>query len=143
MLLLLCYSAAIPSKPYIFMRSFVANILIVEDSPSQALALKRLLEKHGHAAYMAADGEQCLEMARAKQPDLVLMDIIMPNLNGFQATRQLSKDEKTKHIPVVILTTKDMESDRVWGMRQGAQAYLTKPLNEEELVSVIGGLLAN
>lgn len=119
----------------------MANILIVEDSPSQALALQRLLEKYGHVSYLAVDGEECLEMARTKQPDLVLMDIIMPNLNGFQATRKLSKDEQTKHIPVVMLTTKNMESDKVWGLRQGAQAYLTKPFKEEELASVIKGLL--
>jgi twitching motility two-component system response regulator PilH len=119
----------------------VANILIVEDSPSQALALQRLLEKHGHVSYLATDGEQCLEMAKEKMPDLVLMDIIMPNLNGFQATRKLAKDEKTKHIPVVILTTKDMETDRIWGLRQGAQAYITKPFKEDELAGVIKNLL--
>lgn len=115
----------------------MANILVVEDSPSQAHAIQRLLEKFGHRSFLATDGEECLEMAKSKQPDLILMDVIMPNLNGFQATRKLTRDEQTKHIPVVMLTTKGMDSDRAWGLRQGAQDYMTKPFNEEELASVI------
>ena len=74
-------------------------------------------------------------------PDLILMDVVMPNLNGFQATRAISKEPTTAHIPVMLVTTKDQETDKVWGMRQGAKAYITKPFNEDQLVEVINSLL--
>lgn len=119
----------------------VAKILIVEDSPTQSAVITRVLEKCGHQALLAADGDQGVEMATRLQPDLVLMDVIMPTLNGFQATRRLHNDPKTKHIPIVILSTKSMEVDRVWGMRQGAQAYLTKPFDDDELIRTIAELL--
>ena len=119
----------------------MARILIVDDSPSQLLGIRRIVEKLGHEAVTAEDGAQAIDRARSEQPDLILMDVVMPNLNGFQATRAITRDPQTKHIPVVMVTTKDQETDRVWGMRQGAKAYVTKPVNEGELVDTIKKLL--
>lgn len=115
----------------------MARILIVDDSPSQLMGMKRIVEKLGHEALTAEDGVIGVAQCKAHLPDLVLMDVVMPNLNGFQATRALSRDETTQHIPIILVTTKDQETDRVWGMRQGAKAYLTKPFNESELTAVI------
>jgi twitching motility two-component system response regulator PilH len=120
----------------------MARILIVDDSPSQLMGMKRIVEKLGHEAISAEDGVIGVSMCKAEQPDLVLMDVVMPNLNGFQATRALSRDETTQHIPIILVTTKDQETDRVWGMRQGAKAYLTKPFNENELTSVIAQFIS-
>ena len=120
----------------------MARILIVDDSPSQLLGLKRLVEKLGHETLTAEDGAAGVEAAKREMPDLVLMDVVMPNLNGFQATRAISKDAATAHIPVILVTTKDQDTDRVWGMRQGAKAYVTKPVNEAELTKALGDALA-
>jgi twitching motility two-component system response regulator PilH len=106
------------------------------------MGMKRIVEKLGHEAISAEDGVIGVAMCKAEQPDLVLMDVVMPNLNGFQATRALSRDETTQHIPIILVTTKDQETDRVWGMRQGAKAYLTKPFNENELTSVIAQFIS-
>lgn len=119
----------------------MARILIVDDSPSQLLGLKRLVEKMGHEALTAEDGAAGVEAAKRELPDLVLMDVVMPNLNGFQATRSISKDPATAHIPVILVTTKDQDTDRVWGMRQGAKAFITKPVNEKDLLTCINELL--
>lgn len=119
----------------------MARILIVDDSPSQLMGIQRIVEKLGHEALVAEDGAAGVEVARKELPDLVLMDVVMPNLNGFQATRSICRDETTKHIPVVLVTTKDQETDRVWGMRQGARAYITKPFNEADLTEVLEQLL--
>ena len=119
----------------------MARILIVDDSPTETYRFREILEKHGHQVLEASNGADGVAVARAEQPDLVLMDVVMPGLNGFQATRQLTKDEETAHIPVVIVTTKDQETDRVWGKRQGARDYLTKPVDETQLMQTIAGLL--
>jgi twitching motility two-component system response regulator PilH len=115
----------------------MARILIVDDSPSQLLGIKRIVEKLGHEAITAEDGAQGVEVAKREIPDLILMDVVMPNLNGFQATRTLARDATTKHIPVILVTTKDQDTDRMWGMRQGAKAYITKPFSEDELSEVL------
>ncbi|MCC2638823.1 MAG: type pili response regulator PilH [Moraxellaceae bacterium] len=120
----------------------MARILIVDDSPTETYRFREILEKHGHQVLEATNGADGVAVARAEQPDLVLMDVVMPGLNGFQATRQLTKDEETAHIPVVIVTTKDQETDRVWGKRQGARDYLTKPVDEGQLMQTIAGLIA-
>jgi twitching motility two-component system response regulator PilH len=120
----------------------MARILIVDDSPSQLMGMKRIVEKLGHETVTAEDGAAGVEAARRELPDLILMDVVMPNLNGFQATRQITKDPETAHIPVVLVTTKDQETDKVWGMRQGAKAYLTKPFSETQLIDTIRKLLA-
>ena len=115
----------------------MARILIVDDSPSQLLGIQRIVEKLGHESITAEDGAAGVEVAKRELPDMVLMDVVMPNLNGFQATRTLSRDATTKHIPVILVTTKDQDTDRMWGLRQGAKAYLTKPFSEDELAEVI------
>jgi twitching motility two-component system response regulator PilH len=119
----------------------MARILIVDDSPSQLLGMKRIVEKLGHETVTAEDGASGVEVAKATLPDLILMDVVMPNLNGFQATRAISKEPTTAQIPVVLVTTKDQETDKVWGMRQGAKAYITKPFTENQLIEVINSLL--
>jgi len=119
----------------------MARILIVDDSPSQLLGIKRIVEKLGHETMTAEDGAAGVEVAKREKPDLILMDVVMPNLNGFQATRTISKDPETAGIPIVLVTTKDQETDKVWGIRQGAKAYVTKPIKEEELVAVLKELL--
>ncbi|MER2178652.1 MAG: twitching motility response regulator PilH [Stenotrophomonas maltophilia] len=110
---------------------------MVDDSPSQLLGIQRIVEKLGHDILTATDGAAGVEAAKAELPDLVLMDVVMPNLNGFQATRTLARDASTKHIPVILVTTKDQDTDRMWGMRQGAKAYITKPFSEDELSEVL------
>ena len=120
----------------------MSRVLIVDDSPSQLVGMKRTVEKLGHEVITAEDGAAGVEVAKRELPDLILMDVVMPNLNGFQATRQISKDPKTSHIPVILVTTKDQETDKVWGMRQGAKAYITKPIVESQLVETIQEILA-
>lgn len=121
----------------------MARILIVDDSPSQLLGIQRIVEKLGHQIMTATDGAAGVEAAKAELPDLVLMDVVMPNLNGFQATRTLARDATTKHIPVILVTTKDQDTDRMWGMRQGAKAYITKPFSEDELSEVLERVFSN
>lgn len=119
----------------------MARILIVDDSPTELHVLKGVLEKNGHETITAANGEEGIERAKQEMPDLILMDVVMPGLNGFQVTRSLSKDEATGHIPIIIVSTKDQETDRVWGLRQGAKDYITKPIDEAALVAKINALL--
>jgi twitching motility two-component system response regulator PilH len=119
----------------------MARILIVDDSPTEMYKLSQMLEKHGHEVIKAESGADGVALARDKLPDAVLMDIVMPKLNGFQATRQLSKDPITVDIPVIIVTTKDQETDKIWGQRQGAKDYLVKPVEEETLIKVLNGVL--
>ena len=119
----------------------MARVLIVDDSPSQLMAMKLVIERLGHEAVTAEDGALGVEAAKREMPDLILMDVVMPNLNGFQATRSISKNPDTAHIPIILVTTKDQETDRVWGMRQGAKAYLTKPVNEGALIKLVKELL--
>ncbi|HUF74486.1 MAG TPA: response regulator [Gammaproteobacteria bacterium] len=110
-------------------------IMIVDDSPTEVHVMRTALEKHGFQTMSAADGTECLTLVKEVQPDLIFMDVVMPGLNGFQATRTLSRDPKTRSIPVVMVTTKDQESDRIWGMRQGAVDYLVKPVDASDLVA--------
>ena len=116
------------------------KILVVDDSLSQRLVLNELLTKAGHRVIMANDGEEAVAKAHSELPDLIIMDIVMPKLNGFQATRAITNDETTWHIPVILLTSKDMDSDRVWALRQGATAFLNKPLNHVALMELVDTL---
>ena len=118
----------------------MARILIVDDSPSQLVGLKRIVEKLGHQAITAEDGAAGVEAAKREVPDLILMDVVMPGLNGFQATRAISRDEDTKDIPIVLCTSKSGETDKIWGMRQGARDYLVKPVDQAELLAKIAAL---
>jgi twitching motility two-component system response regulator PilH len=120
----------------------MAKILIVDDSPTEQHQFSKMLTKAGHQVLSAENGESGVAMAKAELPDLVLMDVVMPGLNGFQATRQLSKSSETSHIPIVIVTTKDQETDKMWGERQGAKAYLTKPVKEKVLIKTIKGIIS-
>ncbi|CAM3663898.1 Protein PilH [Pseudomonas reidholzensis] len=119
----------------------MARILIVDDSPTELYKLTALLEKHGHQVLKAENGADGVALARQEKPDAVLMDIVMPNLNGFQATRQLSKDPDTNHIPVLVITAKDQETDRIWATRQGARGFLTKPVEEDALIAKLKEVL--
>jgi twitching motility two-component system response regulator PilH len=107
------------------------------------MKMKSILSRHGFEVLEAENGEDGVAKAKQEKPDLVLMDIVMPGINGFQATRQLSRNNVTSHIPVVIVTTKDQETDRVWGARQGAKGYLTKPLEEKLFMNTIKDVLAS
>lgn len=120
----------------------MARVLIIDDSPTETYKLTSMLEKNGHVVLTADNGEAGIALAQKELPDVVLMDIVMPGLNGFQATRQLAKSPETAHIPVIIVTTKDQETDRVWGMRQGAKAYLTKPIQPDVLMSAMAQAMA-
>lgn len=119
------------------------KVLIVDDSPTEVHAYQQMLEKHGFDVDSATDGEASIQKAREVKPDLILMDVVMPGMNGFQATRSLAKDPETAGIPVIIITTKDQETDKVWGLRQGARDYIVKPVREDDLVrhvtEVLGG----
>ena len=119
----------------------MARVLIVDDSPTETHKMTQILDKHGYEVLTAESGEDGVAKAKQTLPDVVLMDIVMPGLNGFQATRQLSKNASTSHIPVIIVTTKDQETDRLWGQRQGAKGYLTKPIDGNSLVNAISEVL--
>ncbi len=113
----------------------MALIMIVDDSPTEVHVMKTALEKHGFQTMSAADGSECLSLAREMRPDLIFMDVVMPGVNGYQATRSLTSDPQTKSIPVIMITTKGQETDRIWGMRQGAVDYLVKPVGESALIA--------
>ncbi|MCX7163696.1 MAG: response regulator [Rhodocyclales bacterium] len=116
------------------------TVLVIDDSQTERYILSQLLLGGGYEVSTAASGEEGIERARQIKPDLILMDVVMPGTNGFQATRALSKDEATKDIPVIICTTKNQETDRVWGLRQGAQDYVTKPVDGPTLLAKIAAL---
>lgn len=121
----------------------MANILIIDDSPTDIRVFTTLLERAGHQIAAVSTAEEGIERVRADLPDLIIMDVIMPGMNGFQATRTLTRDPATAGVPIVMITTKSMETDRVWGLRQGARAFITKPVNEKELQSCINDLLSS
>src|SRR5260370_1434483 len=118
----------------------VKKILIVDDSPTERAFLEGVLSKAGFTIVVASSGEEGVERAKAEVPDLILMDVVMPGLNGFQATRAITREETTKHIPVFICTTKDQETDKIWGMRQGAKDYIVKPVDGADLLAKIKAL---
>lgn len=118
----------------------INKILVVDDSPTERHVLVELLTRKGYQVLTAESGEEGIEKAKSEQPDLVLMDVVMPGLNGYQATRTLTRDDATKHIPVIVCTSKGHETDKIWGLRQGAQDYMVKPINPEELLAKIAAL---
>ena len=118
----------------------VKKVLVVDDSPTERHVLVELLTKNGYQVITAESGEEGIEKVKSELPDLVLMDVVMPGLNGSQATRTLTRDEATKHIPIIVCTSKGQETDKIWGLRQGALDYLVKPVNGEELLSKIAAL---
>lgn len=121
----------------------MARILLIEDSPTDTAVLTRLLERHGHTVMASGSAEDGIEVCRRERPDVVLMDVVLPGMNGFQATRALSRDAITSRIPVLIVSTKAMDTDRAWGMRQGAKDYIVKPPSEDALIARIDQLLGS
>ena len=119
----------------------MAKILVVDDSPSEMAKFRDILTRHQYEVIEAHTGDDGIQKANEFFPDVILMDVVMPEMNGFQATRKLSRDPKTSHIPVVIISTKNQETDRVWGKRQGARDYLSKPITEEALITVIRSVM--
>ena len=120
----------------------MTHILIVDDSPTEIHVLQKMLEKNGFETSAVTSGEDGVTTAKERMPDLILMDVVMPGMNGFQATRQLTKDPLTANIPVIIVTTKNQETDRVWGLRQGAKDYITKPVSEADLMVKVRAALS-
>lgn len=118
----------------------VKKILIIDDSPTERYILTEILNRGGYQVITAENGEEGLARAYSEQPDLILMDVVMPGLNGYQATRTLSRNEQTKHIPIIVCSSKGQETDKIWGLRQGALDYLTKPVDGAELLSKIAAL---
>ncbi|MGB5332551.1 MAG: response regulator [Woeseiaceae bacterium] len=120
----------------------MAVVLIIDDSPTELHLFQNMLEKAGFETLVADSGEEGLKAARASRPDCILMDVVMPGMNGFQATRKLTRDPKTADIPIIIITAKDQETDKIWGMRQGAVEYVVKPVVDKELVATITSVMA-
>jgi twitching motility two-component system response regulator PilH len=118
----------------------IKNVLVVDDSPTDRKFLTDLLAKSGYQVTTAESGEEALTKAKAARPDLILMDVVMPGLNGFQATRSLTRDEATKNIPVIICTTKGQDTDKSWGLKQGARDYVVKPVVAADLLAKIKAL---
>jgi twitching motility two-component system response regulator PilH len=118
----------------------IKTIMIVDDSPTERHVLSEMLTKQGFQVVSVESGEAALTRSKEVLPDLILMDVVMPGLNGFQATRAISRDEATKHIPIVMCTTKGQETDKIWGLRQGASDYIVKPVDQDELLSKIVAL---
>ncbi|MDO5768904.1 MAG: response regulator [Psychrobacter sp.] len=119
----------------------MTTVLVVDDSPSEMAKFRDILAKNNITMIEATNGEDGCEKAAEHLPDIILMDIVMPEMNGFQATRKITRGKTTSHIPVVIVSTKNQETDRVWGKRQGAKEYLTKPIDEQELMRVIRSVM--
>ncbi|MBX2808304.1 MAG: response regulator [Cellvibrionaceae bacterium] len=118
------------------------KILVIDDSPTEVHKLTTILESNRYMVEVASNGMEGLKTAESVSPDLIIMDVVMPGVNGFQATRQLSRNPKTKGIPVIIVSSKDQDTDKVWGMRQGARAYLVKPVSEKQLLKAVSDALA-
>lgn len=120
----------------------MALILIVDDSPTEVHVFRKALERHGYQTATATDGVEGVRMAKEIRPDLIFMDIVMPNMNGYQATRALSNDPHTRAIPIVMVTSKGQDTDKIWGLRQGAVDYMVKPVSPDQLVAKAQATLA-
>lgn len=120
----------------------MVRVLIVDDSPTETYKMETVLVKNGYEVVKADNGVDGVAAAKKHLPDAVLMDVVMPGLNGFQATRQLTMAKETTHIPVIIVTTKDQQTDKLWGKRQGAKGYLVKPVDSEKLIDAIKRVMA-
>lgn len=118
----------------------MSRILLVDDSPTMLYAMRAALADKGHEVITATDGEEALQLATKEQPNLVLLDVILPKLNGFEVCRQLKSSAETNHIPVVMITSKTRDKDRHWGIEQGADDYVTKPFEAGDLLDVINRL---
>jgi twitching motility two-component system response regulator PilH len=117
-------------------------VLIVDDSPTELHVMQTALQRHGYRTAAASDGAEGVRLARAMAPDLIFMDVVMPGMNGYQATRALVNDPKTRSIPIVMVTSKGQETDKIWGLRQGAVDYMVKPVTPDQLVAKAQATLA-
>ena len=115
----------------------MTTVLVIDDSPSEMAKFRDMLAKNNYQVLEATNGEQGCQMAIDHLPDDILMDVVMPEMNGFQATRKITRGKTTSHIPIIMISTKNQETDRVWGKRQGAKEYITKPIDESGLVQII------
>ncbi len=115
----------------------IKNVLVVDDSPTDSHLISEMLKKNGYQVMTASSGEEGIAKAKSSKPDLILMDIVMPGMSGFEATRAITRDPETSAIPVIICSTKGQETDKAWGLRQGAKDYLVKPINEKILIDKI------
>lgn len=118
----------------------IKRVLVVDDSATERHIIGGVLTKQGFEVTFAEDGEKGVAQSKVSKPDLIIMDVVMPGMNGFQATRAIANDPETKHIPIIICTTKDQETDKVWGVRQGAKDYVVKPIDPAELLAKIAAL---
>ena len=119
----------------------MAKILVVDDSPTILAGTTKIITSGGHDVIQAESGAQAIEKATSDNPDVIIMDVVMPDMNGFQATRKLTSTPETQHIPVIMLTTKDQETDKVWAKRQGASDYIVKPPEPDDLLAKINSLI--
>jgi twitching motility two-component system response regulator PilH len=115
----------------------IKKVLIVDDSPTERHVLSEMLTKQGYAVSTAENADEAMVKVKALIPDLILMDVVMPGQNGFQLTRALSKDPVTQNIPIIMCTSKNQQTDRIWGLRQGARDYVVKPVKADELLEKI------
>src|SRR5438552_18595227 len=118
----------------------IRKILIVDDSPTERHVLNDMLTKAGYEVVASDNGEDAIVKSKQVKPDLILMDVVMPGLNGFQATRAISRDPDTRSIPIILCTSKSQETDKIWGLRQGARDYVVKPVDRDELLDKINAL---
>lgn len=119
----------------------MARILVVDDSPTDVQHVKGILTRAGHQVDEAMSGQDAITRVKAEKPDAVVMDVVMPGVNGFQATRTLSKDPETSNIPIIVISSKNQETDRLWALRQGAKEYIVKPVKEADLLAKLDNLL--
>ncbi len=115
----------------------IQNILLVDDSKTELYYLSDVLTKRGFRVRTAENGDEAIRRINEEKPDLILMDVVMPGLNGFQLTRAITRDPRFADVPVIMCTSKNQETDKVWGMRQGARDYVVKPVNPDELLRKI------
>ncbi len=115
----------------------INKVMVVDDSATERHVLGDILGKKGFTVVYAESGEQAIALAKSEMPDLILMDVVMPGMNGYQATRTITREEATKHIPVIMCTSKNQETDKIWGMRQGAHDYMVKPIDHNALLAKI------
>lgn len=118
----------------------IQKILIVDDSATERYFLTDVLVKNGYTVATAENGEEAISKIKADKPHLVLMDVVMPGQNGFQVTRAIVRDPRTADVPVIICTSKGQETDRIWGLRQGARDYIVKPIDPQELLTKIAAI---
>jgi twitching motility two-component system response regulator PilH len=118
----------------------IHKILIIDDSPTERYVLTEMLTKNGFSVSSAENGEQALLKIKADKPQLILMDVVMPGQNGFQLTRALARDPEMQDVPVILCTSKNQDTDRIWGLRQGARDYIVKPVDINDLLSKIAAL---